>query len=57
MHFFPEATKALIFDVDGTLYDQGKLRRRMLLNLFFSLARNPLFIQRYQGVVYFSEKT
>jgi putative hydrolase of the HAD superfamily len=45
MRFFPEATEALIFDVDGTLYDQGKLRRRMLLNLLFSLARNPLFIR------------
>jgi FMN phosphatase YigB (HAD superfamily) len=45
MRFFPEATEALIFDVDGTLYDQSKLRRRMLLNLLFSLARNPLFIR------------
>ncbi len=28
MPFFPEATEALIFDLDGTLYDQGKLRRK-----------------------------
>jgi FMN phosphatase YigB (HAD superfamily) len=45
MPFFPEATEALIFDVDGTLYDQGRLRRKMFLNLVVGLARNPLFIQ------------
>jgi FMN phosphatase YigB (HAD superfamily) len=45
MQFFPEAMEALIFDVDGTLYDQGKLRSRMLLNLFSCLLRNPLFIR------------
>jgi len=33
MHFFLKDMEALIFDVDGTLYDQGKLRRRMFLNL------------------------
>ena len=45
MPFFPEATEALIFDLDGTLYDQGKLRRRMFLDLVVGLARNPLFIK------------
>jgi phosphoglycolate phosphatase/putative hydrolase of the HAD superfamily len=56
MHFFPEATKALIFDVDGTLYDQGKLRRRMLLNLFFVLAGNPLFIRDIKVLHTFRKK-
>jgi phosphoglycolate phosphatase/putative hydrolase of the HAD superfamily len=56
MHLFPETTKALIFDVDGTLYDQGKLRRRMLLNLFFSLARNPLFIRDIKVLHTFRKK-
>ena len=56
MHFFPEAMEALIFDVDGTLYDQGKLRRRMLLNLFFSLARNPLFIRDIKVLYTFRKK-
>jgi HAD superfamily hydrolase (TIGR01549 family) len=46
MPFFPEEMEALIFDVDGTLYDQGKLRRRMFLDLVVGLARNPLFIQQ-----------
>ena len=45
MPFFPETTEALIFDLDGTLYDQGKLRRRMFLDLVVGLARNPLFIK------------
>ena len=45
MPFFPEATEALIFDMDGTLYDQGRLRRKMYLDLMVGLARNPLFIQ------------
>lgn len=45
MPFFPEATEALIFDLDGTLYDQGRLRRKMFLDLMVGLVRNPLFIQ------------
>ena len=45
MPFFPEATEALIFDLDGTLYDQGRLRRKMFLDLVIGLAKNPLFIQ------------
>ncbi len=48
--------EALIFDLDGTLYDQGKLRRRMLLNLFFSLARNPLFIRDIKVLYAFRKK-
>jgi putative hydrolase of the HAD superfamily len=56
MHFFPESMEALIFDVDGTLYDQGKLRRRMVLNLFFHLARNPLFIQDIKVLYTFRKK-
>lgn len=56
MQFFPEAMEALIFDVDGTLYDQGKLRRRMFLNLFFSLARNPLFIRDINVLYAFRKK-
>ena len=46
MPFFPEATEALIFDLDGTLYDQGRLRRKMFLDLMVGLAKNPLFLQK-----------
>lgn len=34
--------RALIFDVDGTLYDQGVLRRHMLLRLIRAYASAPL---------------
>ena len=43
MQFFPEATEALIFDVDGTLYDQVKLRRRMFLELLCSAVKTHRF--------------
>src|SRR5437868_813409 len=33
--------EALIFDVDGTLYCQGPLRRRMLLRLLAAHLRHP----------------
>ena len=33
--------KLLIFDVDGTLYDQQKLRRRMFLSLFLHYLPRP----------------
>jgi len=33
--------KAVIFDVDGTLYDQRKLRLRMLSDMFAALLRHP----------------
>jgi HAD superfamily hydrolase (TIGR01549 family) len=36
--FFP---KAIIFDVDGTLYNQNKLRRRMFSEMFKSLIHSP----------------
>lgn len=56
MQFFPEGMEALIFDLDGTLYDQGKLRIRIFLNLFFSLARNPLFISDIKVLYAFRKK-
>jgi FMN phosphatase YigB (HAD superfamily) len=34
--------EALVFDVDGTLYHQGMLRRRMLWRLLRTYARQPL---------------
>jgi FMN phosphatase YigB (HAD superfamily) len=33
--------KALVFDVDGTLYDQGRLRRAMLLRLLSAYGAHP----------------
>jgi FMN phosphatase YigB (HAD superfamily) len=33
--------KAVIFDVDGTLYDQGQLRRRMMASLLAYYAMRP----------------
>lgn len=36
-----EGVRAAIFDVDGTLYDQGRLRRRMALELAFHCLRQP----------------
>ena len=33
--------KAVIFDVDGTLYDQRKLRLRMLSDMFAALLCHP----------------
>jgi putative hydrolase of the HAD superfamily len=56
MQFFPEDMEALIFDVDGTLYDQGKLRRMMFLNLLLTLARNPLFIRDINVLYIFRKK-
>jgi FMN phosphatase YigB (HAD superfamily) len=37
--------KAVIFDVDGTLYRQSKLRRRMLYDLLFHYALRPWQLQ------------
>ena len=34
-------TKAVIFDVDGTLYAQSKLRHRMLYDLLGYYTRGP----------------
>lgn len=33
--------RAFLFDLDGTLYDQPQLRRRMAVELFRSVATNP----------------
>ncbi len=33
--------KAVIFDVDGTLYDQKRLRQRMLVDIFTTLLLSP----------------
>ena len=35
------AVRAVVFDVDGTLYDQGRMRRRMALALLRHCLRNP----------------
>ena len=40
--FDPRALKAVVFDVDGTLYRQGPLRRAMMLRLLRSCATRPL---------------
>lgn len=45
MRFFPDATQALIFDVDGTLYNQGKLRRMMFWALLCHLVKKHRFIR------------
>jgi putative hydrolase of the HAD superfamily len=45
MQFFPDSTQAFIFDVDGTLYNQGKLRRRIILELLHNLVRTQRFIR------------
>jgi len=37
-----QSIQALVFDVDGTLYHQGMLRRRMLWRLLLTFARQPL---------------
>lgn len=37
--------KAFLFDLDGTLYDQPQLRRRMALELFPAIALNPMRIR------------
>ena len=36
-----EQLKALVFDVDGTLYNQGRLRRAMLLRILRAYAAHP----------------
>ena len=40
-----ENTQALIFDVDGTLYDQGKLRRRMFFELLCRFVKKPRLVR------------
>ena len=56
MRFFPDATQALIFDVDGTLYNQGKLRRRMFLELLCHLAKKHQFIRDIKVLHAFRKK-
>jgi HAD superfamily hydrolase (TIGR01509 family) len=41
MSIDPARLKAIVFDVDGTLYKQGPLRRAMALRLFFAHAMRP----------------
>jgi putative hydrolase of the HAD superfamily len=36
-----EAIRAVVFDVDGTLYDQGSMRRRMATALLLHCLRHP----------------
>lgn len=43
-----ENTQALIFDVDGTLYDQGKLRRRMFFELLCRFVKKPRLVRDIQ---------
>lgn len=40
--FHPARVKAVVFDVDGTLYLQGPVRRAMLLRLLRAAAVNPV---------------
>jgi HAD superfamily hydrolase (TIGR01509 family) len=41
LSFRPEGLKAVVFDVDGTLYRQAPLRRAMLFRLFGTYAMRP----------------
>ena len=43
--YIPTHTKAIIFDLDGTLYDQNRLRRRMFLELLLQVFRDRRFIR------------
>jgi putative hydrolase of the HAD superfamily len=36
-----DAVRAVVFDVDGTLYDQGRMRRRMAMALLLHCLRHP----------------
>src|SRR6185369_14826720 len=38
----PRALKAIVFEIDGTLYRQGPLRRAMLVRLLAAYAARPL---------------
>ncbi len=46
-HLASAKYKAFLFDLDGTLYDQPQLRRRMAFELFRALIANPV---RYREV-------
>lgn len=56
VRFLPESTQALIFDVDGTLYDQGKLRRKMFLELLCHLAQQHRFVRDMNVLYTFRKK-
>jgi phosphoglycolate phosphatase/putative hydrolase of the HAD superfamily len=56
VRFLPENTQALIFDVDGTLYNQGKLRRRMFLELLSHLAKKHRFVRDIKVLYAFRKK-
>jgi HAD superfamily hydrolase (TIGR01549 family) len=43
--------EAVVFDVDGTLYDQSRLRRAMLVRLIRAYALHPLRGRRVAGVI------
>lgn len=48
--------KAVIFDVDGTLYDQKKLRRLMAFELFKACLLNPVNWQEVRIVYHFRKE-
>lgn len=56
MTFPPDVTQALIFDVDGTLYDQGMLRRKMFFELLFHLAKKRRFVRDITVLYTFRKK-
>jgi putative hydrolase of the HAD superfamily len=56
MRFIPDATQALIFDVDGTLYNQGKLRRKMVFELLCCLVNKQHFIRDINVLYTFRKK-
>ncbi|OPY66962.1 MAG: 2-deoxyglucose-6-phosphatase [Syntrophorhabdaceae bacterium PtaU1.Bin034] len=47
------SVKAVIFDVDGTLYCERRLRRHMALEAFLSLARGRLHLQDLRIIHHF----
>lgn len=48
---FPANLQAIIFDVDGTLYLQNKLRSRLFVHLLPGFLRNPLHARRVLSVL------
>lgn len=56
MIFFTNDIQAFIFDVDGTLYDQIKLRRMMFWALVRHLVKNKNFIRDIHALYSFRKK-
>ena len=56
MGYYPGVTQAFIFDVDGTLYNQGQLRKRMLFELLCHLAKKHRFIRDINVLYTFRKK-